>query len=80
MVNVLRMAAQVARPDLNHVFWRHFYALVTKRFLLFQRDLKGFFFLVFIPIMVVLVVVIIVSVSLFSGRCELPPLITCRSF
>lgn len=44
-------------------FFRHMRALLLKRFQYFKRDLKGFLFLVFIPIAVVLAIVALISVS-----------------
>lgn len=46
-------------------FFRHMRALLLKRFQYFKRDLKGFLFLVFIPIAVVLAIVAIITVSVF---------------
>jgi hypothetical protein len=43
-------------------FVKHMRALLLKRFQYFKRDLKGFLFLVFIPIAVVLAIVGLLSV------------------
>lgn len=63
------------RPDVGPVFSRHFHALLMKRMHLFTRDIKGFFFLVFIPVVVVLAVVLIIYVRggvvcTFVGMCD----------
>jgi hypothetical protein len=47
---------------------KHMRALLLKRFQYFKRDLKGFLFLVFIPIAVVLAIVGLLSVRSF-GKC-----------
>ena len=45
-------------------FFRHMAALLLKRYQYFKRDLKGFLFLVLIPVAVVLAIVALLKVSL----------------
>jgi hypothetical protein len=51
-------------------FWLHLKALLIKRFNYFKRDMKGFMFLIAIPLVIVLAIVGVLTVR--SGFVSVP--------
>jgi hypothetical protein len=70
LVRGFRLALTCHMPVLSVLFqfWLHLRALLIKRFNYFKRDMKGFMFLIAIPLIIVLAIVGVLTVHLLQHR------------